>query len=313
MESAAVGEGVRDLVEARMIAVLDVAGEVEVPVELDTLLDLLPDDGPRSAEDLHGWMRTHPGAGRVRGAFAVPPDGPDLAQDASRRERGVQYVRAAQDLMASDLRTARPWISFVGVTGSTAYRDPKEGDDCDLMAIVRPGTVWLFLAYVFFRLRLARGRNEGRSDPAWCFNYTLDEAAAVQEFARPRGFLFAREALVARPVEGEAYYRGLLRRGAWLRAEAPRLYARWESTGLPEPRAPRPVARGVRWVNGGLFLAVASYMQLKGLWANHRLRRAGRGSERFRTVTRVDRMSLETARFERLSDQMGPATKVPPE
>ena len=277
------------------------------------MVDLLPEDGPRTVDDLTGWMRAHPRAGRVSGGYAHGPHGPEGGPEVGRRERAEQYWQAARHLMESDLQGTRRWLSFLGVTGSTAYGDPQTGDDCDLMAVVRPGTVWLFLAYVFLRLRLARRSVNGRFDPVWCFNYTLDERAAIEEFVRPRGFLFAREALVARPVQGDGYYRGLLRRGDWLRQEAPRLYARWESTGLPEPTAPRPAPRGVRWMNGAFFVAVATYLQLKGLWANHRLRRAGRGSESFRTVTRLDRMALATAKFERLSDRMGPASRLPPQ
>ncbi|MCI4353258.1 MAG: hypothetical protein L3K14_07755 [Thermoplasmata archaeon] len=296
-----------------MTGALDVASEVNAPVELDTLVDLLPEDGPRSAEDLAGWIRAHPSAGRVYGGYAHPLQRPHAAPEVGRRERAELYWQAARNLLESDLRGTQPWISFLGVTGSTAYRDPQEGDDCDLMAIVRPGTVWVFVAYVFLRLRLARRPRVGPSDPVWCFNYTLDEGAAIQEFVRPRGFLFAREALVARPLQGEAYYRGLLRRSDWLRLEAPRLYARWKSTGLPEPTPPRPAPLGVRWLNSALFVVVATYLQLKGLLVNHHLKRAGRGSESFRTVTRLDRMALATAKFDRLTTRYGRATAVPPE
>jgi hypothetical protein len=303
----------RDLLDDRVRSVVEVARRFETSVELETLVELLPEYGPTTAGELAGWVRARPQNGRVSGTRVVPKDAPDLPPDGGRRERAEEYFQAANRLYASELNAARRWLRFLAVTGSAAYGDPREGDDCDLMAIVRPGSLWVFVAYVFLRLRF-RANGSGRgAEPRWCFNYTLDEEAAIREFSRPRGFLFAREALVARPVEGESYYRGLLRRGGWLRQEAPRLYARWEATPLPEPVEPEPAPGGVRWLNALLFPAVAAYLQLKGLRANHRLRRTGRDEERFRTITRLGQMGLATSKYEQLSDRMVPANRLPPE
>lgn len=296
-----------------MTGVLDVAWEHRIPVPLDTLVELLPEYGPVSADEMAGWIRDHPSAGRAWGRWAVPPQIPENLPDRTRRLRGEQYLRAAGELLDSELKATQGWLCFLGVTGSTAYGDPEPGDDCDLMAIVRPGAVWVFLTYVFLRMRLRRTPVAGPGDPEWCFNYTLDEGAAIQEFSRPRGFLFAREALVTRPVRGDAYYRGLLRRGEWLRHEAPRLFARWESTGLPDPTSSLPAPPVVRWLNAMLFPLVAAYLQLKGLRANSHLRTAGRTAEAFRTITRLDRMALATSKFERLTDRMSRASRLAPE
>lgn len=297
----------------RVRGLVEVAGQFGTGIELETLVELLPEYGPSTADDLVRWIRTHPGSGRVSGQRALARTAPDIGPDPSRRRRAEQYARAASRLVASELKATGRWLRFLGITGSAAYGDPSEGDDCDLMVIVRPGTVWVFLAYVFLRLRF-RKRNALRPvEPAWCFNYTLDEEAANRAFSRPRGFLFAREALVTRPVEGEAYYRSLLHRGAWLRQEAPRLYARWQPAPLPEPTEPEPASRGVRWLNAVLFPIMAAYLQLKSLWSNHRLQRSGRDGESFRTITRLDRMALATRKFERLSYRMRPASRLPPE
>ncbi|MFZ0830707.1 MAG: hypothetical protein WCB18_08970 [Thermoplasmata archaeon] len=301
------------LLAERLTGAVHVAGEFRTGVAFETLVDLLPEYGPSTVEDLTGWIQAHPSRSRVSEGRVLTPEVSDWDLDPRRRERAEEYYRAAGALFQSDLKATRPWLCFLGVTGSTAYGDPRDGDDCDLMTVVRPGAVWLFVAYVFLRLRLRRMTAPGVGEPEWCFNYTLDEPAAIREFSRPRGFLFAREALVTRPVHGEAYYRGLLRRGDWLRREAPRLYARWESTALPEPTEPRPATRGVRCLNAVLFPVVAAYLQLKGLRANYRLRRSGREGESFRTITRLDRMALATRKFERLSDRMRPASRLTPE
>jgi hypothetical protein len=301
------------LLAERLWGAVSVAGEFQTGVELETLVDLLPEYGPSTADDLTVWMRAHLSGGRISGGRVLAPEVSSLVADPGRRERAEEYCRAAAILFQTELRATRPWLCFLGVTGSTAYGHPQEGDDCDLMTIVRPGAVWLFLTYVLLRLRVRQLTSRGSGEPRWCFNYTLDERAAIREFSRPRGFLFAREALVARPVEGEVYYRGLLRRGEWLRREAPRLYARWESTPLPEPTEPRPASRGVRCLNAALFPVVAAYLQLKGLWTNHWLRSRGRWGEHFRTITRPDRMALATRKFERLSNRMGRASRLSPE
>jgi hypothetical protein len=302
-----------DLVATRVSGAVEVAGQFDTGVELERLVDLLPEHGPATVSELTGWIHAHPRSGRVAGGHAVAPTAADLVFDGERRERAEQYYQAAARLFDSALQGSRPWLRCLAVTGSTAYGDPKAGDDCDFMAVVRRGSLWVFVAYVFFRLRLRAWARPSRDEPEWCFNYLLDEDTAIRAFSRPRGFLFAREALVARPVEGEAYYRGLLRRGEWLQHEAPRLYARWESAPMPEPQAPGPAPRAVRVLNAVLFPVVAAYLQLKGLRANHRLRHAGREAESFRTITRPGQMSLATRKFERLVDRMAPANRAAPE
>jgi hypothetical protein len=302
-----------NLVADRVTGAVEVAGLFETGVELETLVDLLPEQGPATVSDLAGWIRDHPQSGRVQEGIVVARDVPDLAPLAGRRERAERYYRLAVGLYESVLRRTRPWLRCLAVTGSTAYGDPKPGDDCDFMAVVRTGSVWVFVTYVFLRLRFRPPATLSPPEPEWCFNYLLDEETAIREFSRPRGFLFAREALVARPVEGEDYYRGLLRRAEWLRQEAPRLYARWERNPLPAPMPPEPVPVSFRVLNAVLFPVVATYLQLKGLWVNHRLRRSGRGGETFRTITRVGQMALATRKFEQLVDRMSPANRVAPE
>lgn len=303
----------RDLVSHRVRSVVEVAHQFETGVELQTLVDLLPEYGPATAGEMARWVADRPRSGRVEGDRVVAAHTPEHALDGDRRRRGEAYFRAAADLVSTDLRFARRWLRVIAVTGSAAYGEPREGDDCDLMAVVRPGALWVFVTYAFLRLRWRKMRGMRPDEPRWCLNYLLDEAAAIREFSRPRGFLFAREALVARPVEGEAFYRGLLRRGGWLREEAPRLYARWEAAPLPEPVDPVPVSRGLRALNALLFPGVAAYLHLKGLWANHRFRRTGRPGDRFRTITRLGQMGLATSKYEQLSDRMVPASRIVPE
>ena len=197
------------------------------------------------------------------------------------------------------------------VTGSTAYGEPEEGDDCDVFAITRPGTMWAFLTFLYLRLQLTRHREVG--EPAvWCFNYVLETEAASKAFARPQGFLFAREALTARPVAGARFYRGLLGSASWLKEEAPRLFARWEGEGMPEPESLTPASLPVRMINLALYPVVAAYLQLVGLYRNHTLRRAGRHEECFSTRTQRNRLMVLSERYSRLTLVYAPAAAVRP-
>lgn len=302
-----------DLVRERVVGTVEVAREFGTQVPLDRLVELMPEGGPGTPKDLAAWIRAHPEWARIASDRAAPPEAPAFEPTQHRRERANRYWQAAESLTDSESTVMGPWLRFLAVTGSTAYGEPEEGDDCDLMAVVRPGTVWVFLALMFARLRMRRSVPAVSPDPPWCLNYVLDERAAITTYGRPRGFLFAREALVVRPVRGGDYYRSLLRRAGWLGQEAPRLYARWDTDTAAEPAEPGRAPLTVRGLNLLMFPLVAFYLQLKGLWHNHRLRGTGEYERGFRTVTRLDRMVLETRKFERLSTQMRPASRLSPE
>ncbi len=301
------------LTARRVSSALEVAKQFGTGMSLEELTELLPENGPQSASETREWLRVHPASGVVVGPNAFHPQVPILSPDADRGARALSYWRAAQQLADSVLAPVTPMLRYLGVTGSTAYGEPEVGDDCDFMAVARAGAIWPFLTLTFLRLRLRRRLRRLEDPPAWCFNYVVDEAAAARDFGRPRGFLFAREALMTRPLRGETYYRGLLRSAVWLQTEAPRLYARWRFDGLPEPEHSGSGTWPLRAFNLLLFPWVAAYLQLKNLVQNRRLRGQGRPEECFRTITRIDRMALVTLKFDRLAEAFVPATRLRPE
>jgi hypothetical protein len=301
------------LVERRVETALEVARRHRTGVALDDLSAILPDSGPGSAFEWGDWFDAHPRAGSVVLDRAVPPGGsPWLASTLERRARGERYWAETARLLEGPLRHGLPLLRYLGVTGSTAYGEPESGDDCDFMAVVRTGGVWTFLAFAFLTLRLARPRMKADGPAAWCFNWVLDETSALREYARPRGFLFAREALMSRPVRGEEYYRNLLRSAPWLEMEAPRLFARWGSpSGPAESPTPRPVSRGLRVLNAVLFPWIATYLQLVGLYRNHRFAAVGERERGFRTITRLSRYALVTEKYERLERMYAQSSALP--
>ncbi len=289
-----------DPVRERVRELADVASQFHVSLELEDLVPLLPNTGPADAGSLRDWIRAHPGVIEVDGRWVRGPTEAPRSPDPDRRARAEQYWQRALERFASPGAPGDRWLRFLGVTGSAAYRDAGPTDDCDLMAIVRPGTLWAYLAWTFLSLRLDRIRGERQGDPIWCLNYVLDERAVQREYSQARGFLFAREALTVRPVVGPGEYRQLLDRNGWLRQELPRLYASWGSgEGARQGPAHSPPGPGIRCLNGLLFPILATYLQVKGLWVNHQLRRAGQASHCFRTLTRPSRMALATMAFER--------------
>lgn len=234
---------------------------------------------------------------------AYPPGTP-VARNDDRRARGTAFVRTASRLRDGLLAPAAPLVAYWGVTGSAAYGEPEAGDDLDFLVVTRAGALWVFLTFVYLRLRLRkwseRRPEEDHGPREFCFNYVLDAESAPLEFGNARGFLFAREALGSIPLQGEPYYRALLRDAAWMREELPR---RFEERTTPAERE-EVVGRApfsIRVLNAVLFPCVATYLQCVGLVRNARFRRAGRSSERFATVTRLRSLAFRTARFEALS------------
>ncbi|MCI4368727.1 MAG: hypothetical protein L3K09_04105 [Thermoplasmata archaeon] len=296
------------LVERRVRSVLGAARARRTGVAVETLWELLPESEGFGESEAEEWIQSRPETATVVDGTAYAADSPPTPPEADRRARGKDFIDRAHSLLQNELAPVHPLLSSLGVTGSTAYGEPEEGDDVDFLAVVRPGAVWPFLAYCYLAVRLRPGR---AGDPsAWCFNYVVDETAALEIFRRPQGFLFAREALSSRPIRGEPFYRGLLRASPWLREEAPRLYARWEVGGLPEPAAPSPAPAPVRLLNRLAFPLIAAYLHLAGLYRNHRLWREGRGAESFRVETRLDRLILRTEEYERLKALYAPASRI---
>ena len=259
--SAAHGFERGDLVAHRIRAWVQVADEHRTAIRLDDLTDLLPDEGPGTPGEVASWLAVHPSHGYVVGDRVHASAPPSPAEMEARRARGVQYLREAAELWDRPLRSARRLVLAANVTGSTAYGEPESGDDLDLMVITRTGAVWLFLAHAYLVLRFRRTR--GTAPP--CLNYILDRATAEGEFHRPQGVMFAREALTARPVVGDAYYRAMIAAAPWMRSELPRLYGRWTPGGAGPVTDTRAAPWAARLLNAAIFPILATYLQLQGL------------------------------------------------
>lgn len=301
------------LTEHRVAAAVEAASRAATAVPVSELTALLPERAPGTATELSAWLAARPGVGRVvddRVFSPRGPTGPDLFEE--RQARGRVYLAAAERLGRESFAPLHRWIRFLGVTGSAAYGEPADGDDVDLMAVTSSGTLWLFLALGLLALRRSGRIRPAEGVPRPCLNYVLEDEEARREFGTPRGFLFAREALVTRPMIGGDYYRGLLGRAQWLGRELPRLFSRWSRDGFPELPPPARAGVMVRLANLLLFPFVAGTLQAQSLVRNHRLRRRGEAALCYRVVTGRHRMTIESIRFEELGRVYAPASHPAP-
>jgi glycosyltransferase involved in cell wall biosynthesis len=286
--------------EERVAALLRIAGEYGTGVPLSALHELLPSDSPPSVEALRTWLEERPGLARVEGARAFAPT--VTTDPTSEREQRAQYYWTyARGLWDGPLGFAQGLARCAGVTGSTAYGEPREGDDLDLFVVLRSGSLWWFLLRAYLALRVARWRDSRFRGPPPCLNYLLEEDVAAAEFAQRSDLLFAREALNVRVLHGDAYYRGLIASAPWMAMEVPRLYERRRADAGPIVPAAAPAA--IRVLNAAVFPFLAAYLHVVGLVRNHGLRRAGVTERRFRTVTRLRRMAFASHRFDRLREK----------
>lgn len=286
-------------VDRRIDGVLAVARELGVSVPLREMAGLLPPDVASDPEGVMRWLAAHPGAGRLVGDRVVPARATVADDWEERRARGRRFLAEAERLVEGPLAPVQSLLRCVAVTGSVAYGEPAAGDDLDFFLVTREGAVWPVLLWSFWAARRRRAPG-GDSAAHWCFNSVLEEPEAWRTFGRAQGFLFAREALTARPVWGDEYYRSLVGASSWMRAEIPLLYRTWAAGGLPPPPPFAPASPAVRAVNFLIWPWLAAYLAGKALLHNHRLRRRGEPDRGFRVIAEPRRMEVRTARFEGL-------------
>lgn len=252
------------------------------------------------AVELLGFRPARPSPWGPPSRVGASADGSDPARVLEiRRLRGIRFAAEGQRVAEVVLAPVAGLLRCLGLTGSTAYGAPSEGDDLDFLVVVRRGGVWPFLLYAWLAGRFLRpGATDGPR--AWCFNFVAEEEAAAQEFRRERGFLVARDALMMRILRGEEFYRTLLSGSPWLGDELPALFEkRARPFGVPTAHrfaAPWPV-RCANWV---LFPFMATYLQLVALAESARHRASGAPERAFRVVTMPGRLLVRTERFEAL-------------
>ncbi len=287
-------------VDRRIRLLTDLAGRFGVRIPLAELTTLLPTNGPELPDQLEQYLADRPDLVGVAYRAARPLSISEQTET-DRRRRGTEYLARAEALLDGPLRRLQPSIRCIGVTGSAAYGAPSAEDDLDFLVITRAGAVSWFLAATYLRLRLLRLRGGGPLAPTPCFNYVIDERRALREFGAGQGLLFAREALSARILRGQEYYRALLAGCPWMERELPRLYA--AQAGRPGDLSPRNASWLTRVASAVIFLPLAAYLQCGGLIRNAEHRRRHQELYLYRMVVSFDRVATRSRRFEMLRAQ----------
>ncbi len=297
-------------VERRVRLLTDVAREFGTRLPISQLVELLPSEAPGDIDAVGAYLESRPelGGGVDR---STPSEPEGRAEETERAERAARYWHEAEGVVRGPLGWLRRWVRCIGVTGSTAYGSPEPGDDIDFFVVARAGALPWWLAATYVSLRVWRARHPDLGVPRLCFNYLVDERRAPNEFGTGGGLLFAREALTARLLEGDSYYRGLLAAAPAIGQEFPRRYAaRTREPG--EIAASRP-SFTTRALSALVYLPLAAYLQLAGLRRNRRARREGRPSDVFRTVTGFGLFAFQSQRFEELRRRYeSPVPEAPP-
>jgi len=157
-----------------------------------------------------------------------------------------------------------PYVRMLALSGGTAHRNARGGDDIDLFVVAAPGRVFTAYTFLFLATRLTRTRG------IVCPNYLVDEANL--KIAFHHDLFTAHQALALVPVAGLATFaRFVDANRAWVTAHYPG-YA---------PRAPAgpaaPAARAQRWAERALDAGGAGLEQLlASVWRFRLGRRAAR-------------------------------------
>jgi hypothetical protein len=223
----------------------------------------------------------------------------DSNQQRVRAERYVEYAREFS------LLSGKRWIRVLSVAGSTSYKTTSENDDIDIFCVTERNSLWIYLTKALLLARvfkLVRPRS-----PRFCFSCVLDDGYARRLFASPNDALFARDALTAQVLQGSLFYDGLLQRAQWLSDYFPKLHRlrkAQQGETLEETEVIQPaVAR--KALNHFLFLTVGSYVRLKSILLNRKLRKTRRPDSLFTVISGRDHCIFESQGYQQLRRMYG--------
>ena len=218
----------------------------------------------------------------------------------------AQYDRASSNIayafqFGSMLKSASSPFKVLSISGSTSYLSVSETDDLDFFCIVKAGAMWPS----FVRsLILARAFRASRKYTPWiCLSYVSDEEFVRREFFNNQNGLFARDAISTRVIQGEMYFRNLLKENSWMASYFPKLYELRIGGGTftnQEFMKRKPADSFERILNLFLYYTAGSYIKLKSYLLNRRFSRDRKFSSLFHLRIGIDHCIYESADYLRL-------------
>lgn len=278
-------------VRALVDVVLQAASMHGSTVKLRDLLRLVPEG--TSAEELMSVLAERSG---LMQEFTFE-DGELRHLGAARASRGAEdRSRAAANIgRASGLSSMMRGddLLMMAISGSRSYPSAHRGDDTDLFCVARTGRLWVLMTKGLILSRVFRLLRPG--DPPIDFSCMMDEAYALWAFGENEGALFARDALMAMPIAGEAEYVRLLKAAPWMEAYFPGLYRqRAKSRELRPERKERPASAVL---NSALFFLVGGFVRLKAGLHNRQLAKHGGKKAIFRLRIGRDHLFYESVKY----------------
>jgi hypothetical protein len=237
------------------------------------------------------------------GIVLESPYGEDAAELTFRKKEEISgnFQRAS-----SNISFATRFGSFLGsdsfkvlaISGSTSYLSASKSDDLDFFCISEPAKMWksfvksLILARTFRLLQ--------KNSPWLCLSYVADEQFAKREFARSRDGLFARDAISARVIHGEAFYSNLLRENSWMAEYFPKLYNLQVAKSSNEQNPIKGVSTFARILNLFLYFTAGSYIKVKSHLLNRKFSKERKISSQFKLRIGADHCIYESQDYLRL-------------
>jgi hypothetical protein len=109
----------------------------------------------------------------------------------------------------------KPWVKFVGISGSVGSEFAKENDDIDLFIVVKNDRVWVYRLYIYlrnlFRHRIrAKGKREVKDK--LCLNFLVEQRALKLE----EDIFILNELLYLKPIYNKKYLKIIFLNNEWL-------------------------------------------------------------------------------------------------
>lgn len=177
-------------------------------------------------------------------------------------------------------------ILFSGISGSVSY-DPDPSDDVDIFLITRNRRLWITL----FRIFIIRLINR---DQKICISLVMDQGFAESYFAGNGDYLLASDTIHVIPYTGIDYYRGLISNSPFVQ----RFFPEKISEYITAPYGRNRTAPGS--LEMIFYVVLSSWIILKSLKHNCKLRKEEKFSELFDVVTSPHSFYFDSVKYHEL-------------
>lgn len=109
----------------------------------------------------------------------------------------------------------KPWVKFVGISGSVGSEFAKEEDDIDLFIVVKNDRVWIYRLYIYLRnffRRKVRAKGKRDVQDKLCLNFLVEQRALRLE----EDIFILNELLYLKPIYNKKYLKIIFLNNEWL-------------------------------------------------------------------------------------------------